>query len=211
MRDYDKRPIAIKDYNLIFSCLFSIPFVLGCFIALFVFENKIVISALIGQMFFIHIRPYIFYGQKRNIRLFNKRIDFCQNNHLVESINFDEKFEIYKTFDDYYHKTQKLDKFANFFRFISVPVSYLLYYLPILIIKFLFYFFKTKGTFYKFYDCIIIFQDDKVLNILATSRFERALVRKYFLDKFQIDIDKLKFYKKLFHGFENIKLGELGE
>ena len=187
------------------------PFVLGCFIALFVFENKIVISALIGQMFFIHIRPYIFYGRKRSIRLFNKRIDFCQNNHLVESINFYEKFEIYKTFDDYYHKTQKLDKFGNFFRFISVPVSYLLYYLPILIIKFLFYFFKTKGTFYKFYDCIIIFQDDKVLNILAASRYERALVKKYFLDKFQIDIDKLNFYKKLFHGFENIKLGEFGE
>ena len=211
MRDYDKRPIVIKDYNSIFSCLFSLPFVLGCFIALFVFENKIVISALIGQMFFIHIRPYIFYGRKRSIRLFNKRIDFCQNNHLVESINFYEKFEIYKTFDDYYHKTQKLDKFGNFFRFISVPVSYLLYYLPILIIKFLFYFFKTKGMFYKFYDCIIIFQGDKVLNILATSRYERALVKKYFLDKFQIDIDKLKFYKKLFHGFENIKLGEFGE
>ncbi|WP_223230428.1 hypothetical protein, partial [Campylobacter concisus] len=85
-----------------------------------------------------------------------------------------------------------------------VPVSYFLYYLPILIIKFLFYFFKTRGTFYKFYDCIIIFQGDKVLNILATSRYERALVKKYFLDKFQIDIDKLKFYKKLFHGFENI-------
>ena len=211
MRDYDKRPIVIKDYNSIFSCLFSLPFVLGYFIALFVFENKIVISALIGQMFFIHIRPYIFYGRKRSIRVFNKRIDFCQNNHVVESINFDKKFEIYKTFDDYYHKTQKLDKFANFFRFISVPVSYLLYYLPILIIKFLFYFFKTKGKFYKFYDGIIIFQGDKVLNILATSRYERALVKKYFLDKFQIDIDKLKFYKKLFHGFENIKLGELGE
>ena len=174
MRDYDKRPIVIKDYNSIFSCLFSLPFVLGCFIALFVFENKIVISALIGQMFFIHIRPYIFYGRKRSIRVFNKRIDFCQNNHLVESINFDKKFEIYKTFDDYYHKTQKLDKFANFFRFISVPVSYLLYYLPILIIKFLFYFFKTKGKFYKFYDGIIIFQGDKVLHILATSRYERA-------------------------------------
>ena len=211
MRDYDKRPIVIKDYNSIFSCLFSLPFVLGCFIALFVFENKIVISALIGQMFFIHIRPYTFYGRKRSVKLTNDKIEFLQDGHLIDIINLCEKFEIYKTFDDYYHKTQKLDKFANFFRFISVPVSYLLYYLPILIIKFLFYFFKTKGTFYKFYDCIIIFQDDKVLNILATSRYERALVKKYFLDKFQIDIDKLNFYKKLFHGFENIKLGELGE
>ena len=211
MRDYDKKPIVIKDYNSIFSCLFSLPFVLGCFIALFVFENKIVISALIGQMFFIHIRPYTFYGRKRSVKLTNDKIEFLQDGHLIDSINLCEKFEIYKTFDDYYHKTQKLDKFANFFRFISVPVSYLLYYLPILIIKFLFYFFKTKGAFYKFYDCIIIFQGDKVLNILATSRYERALVKKYFLDKFQIDIDKLKFYKKLFHGFENIKLGEFGE
>ena len=211
MRDYNKRPIVIKDYNSIFMFLLHIPLV-AILLAFGIFKGAtFLICLMVSHIFFIYIRPYLFYGRKRSVKLTNDKIEFLQDGHLIDSINLCEKFEIYKTFDDYYHKTQKLDKFANFFRFISVPVSYLLYYLPILIIKFLFYFFKTKGTFYKFYDCIIIFQDDKVLNILAASRYERALVKKYFLDKFQIDIDKLNFYKKLFHGFENIKLGEFGE
>ncbi|WP_206759033.1 hypothetical protein, partial [Campylobacter concisus] len=60
-----------------------------------------------------------------------------------------------------------------------------------------------------FYDCIILFQDDKVLNILATSRYERALVKKYFLDKFKIDIDMLQVCKKTDHGLEKIEIHKI--
>ena len=211
MRDYDKRPIVIKDYNSIFMFLEFLPIAILCFITSFFHDNKIILIFLTSQTFYFNIRPYLFHGRKRSLKLSNKKIEFLQAGNIVESINLDEKFEIYKTFDDYYHKSQNLSDFQKKVKWISVVLLWISHYPFFLLSKILFYFFKTKGTFYKFYDCIILFQDDKVLNILATSRYERALVKKYFLDKFQIDIDKLKFYKKLFHGFENIKLGEFGE
>ena len=196
MRDYDKRPIVIKDYNSIFMFLVAMPWLISSFYFLFTHHNKAAFSFLIAQTFYFNIRPYIFSGRKRSVKLSNNKIEFLQADNIIESINLDEKFEIYKTFDDYYHKSQNLSNLQKKVKWISVVLLWIAYYPFFLLSKILFYFFKTKGTFYKFYDCIIIFQDDKVLNILATSRSERALVKKYFLDKFKIDIDLLQVCKK---------------
>ena len=208
MRDYDKRPIVIKDYNSIFMFLVAMPWLISSFYFLFTHHNKAAFSFLIAQTFYFNIRPYIFNGHKRSIKLYNKKIEFLQADNIVESINLDEKFEIYKTFDDYYHKSQNLSNLQKKVKWISVVLLWIAYYPFFLLSKILFYFFKTKGTFYKFYDCIILFQDDKVLNILATSRYERALVKKYFLDKFKIDIDMLQVCKKTDHGLEKIEIGK---
>ena len=208
MRDYDKRPIVIKDYNSIFMFLVAMPWLLSSFYFLFTHHNKAAFSFLIAQTFYFNIRPYIFSGRKRSVKLSNNKIEFLQADNIIESINLDEKFEIYKTFDDYYHKSQNLSDFQKKVKWISVVLLWIAYYPFFLLSKILFYFFKTKGTFYKFYDCIIIFQGDKVLNILATSRYERALVKRYFLDKFKIDIDVLKVCKKTDHGLEKIEIGK---
>ena len=48
-----------------------------------------------------------------------------------------------------------------------------------------------------------------MLNILATSRYERALVKKYFLDKFKIDIDRLDIYKNSRHSLEKIEIHKI--
>lgn len=208
MRDYDKRPIVIKDYNSIFMFLVAMPWLLSSFYFLFTHHNKAAFSFLIAQTFYFNIRPYIFSGRKRSVKLSNNKIEFLQADNIIESINLDEKFEIYKTFDDYYHKSQNLSDFQKKVKWISVVLLWIAYYPFFLLSKILFYFFKTKGTFYKFYDCIIIFQGDKVLNILATSRYERALVKRYFLDKFKIDIDVLQVCKKTDHGLEKIEIGK---
>ena len=208
MRDYDKRPIVIKDYNSIFMFLVAMPWLISSFYFLFTHHNKAAFSFLIAQTFYFNIRPYIFSGRKRSVKLSNNKIEFLQADNIIESINLDEKFEIYKTFDDYYHKSQNLSNLQKKVKWISVVLLWIAYYPFFLLSKILFYFFKTKGTFYKFYDCIIIFQDDKVLNILATSRYERALVKKYFLDKFKIDIDLLQVCKKTDHGLEKIEIGK---
>ena len=208
MRDYDKRPIVIKDYNSIFMFLVAMPWLLSSFYFLFTHHNKAAFSFLIAQTFYFNIRPYIFSGRKRSVKLSNNKIEFLQADNIIESINLDEKFEIYKTFDDYYHKSQNLSNLQKKVKWISVVLLWIAYYPFFLLSKILFYFFKTKGTFYKFYDCIILFQDDKVLNILATSRYERALVKKYFLDKFKIDIDMLQVCKKTDHGLEKIEIGK---
>ena len=209
MRDYDKRPIVIKDYNSIFMFLVAMPWLISSFYFLFTHHNKAAFSFLIAQTFYFNIRPYIFSGRKRSVKLSNNKIEFLQADNIIESINLDEKFEIYKTFDDYYHKSQNLSNLQKKVKWISVVLLWIAYYPFFLLSKILFYFFKTKGTFYKFYDCIIIFQDDKVLNILATSRFERALVKKYFLDKFKIDIDLLQVCKKTDHGLEKIEIHKI--
>ena len=208
MRDYDKRPIVIKDYNSIFMFLVAMPWLLSSFYFLFTHHNKAAFSFLIAQTFYFNIRPYIFSGRKRSVKLSNNKIEFLQADNIIESINLDEKFEIYKTFDDYYHKSQNLSNLQKKVKWISVVLLWIAYYPFFLLSKILFYFFKTKGTFYKFYDCIIIFQGDKVLNILATSRYERALVKRYFLDKFKIDIDVLQVCKKTDHGLEKIEIGK---
>ena len=208
MRDYDKRPIIIKDYNSIFMFLLHIPLV-AILLAFGVFKGAtFLICLMVSHIFFIYIRPYLFYGRKRIVKLTNEKIEFLQDGHLIESINLCEKFEIYKTYDDYYHKSQNLSNLQKKVKWISVVLLWIAYYPFFLLSKILFYFFKTKGTFYKFYDCIILFQDDKVLNILATSRYERALVKKYFLDKFKIDIDLLQVCKKTDHGLEKIEIGK---
>ena len=209
MRDYDKRPIVIKDYNSIFMFLVAMPWLISSFYFLFTHHNKAAFSFLIAQTFYFNIRPYIFSGRKRSVKLSNNKIEFLQADNIIESINLDEKFAIYKTFDDYYHKSQNLSNLQKKVKWISVVLLWIAYYPFFLLSKILFYFFKTKGTFYKFYDCIIIFQDDKVLNILATSRFERALVKKYFLDKFKIDIDLLQVCKKTDHGLEKIEMHKI--
>ena len=208
MRDYDKRPIVIKDYNSIFMFLVAMPWLLSSFYFLFTHHNKAAFSFLIAQTFYFNIRPYIFSGRKRSVKLSNKKIEFLQAGNIVESINLDKEFEIYKTYDDYYHKSQNLSNLQKKVKWISVVLLWIAYYPFFLLSKILFYFFKTKGTFYKFYDCIIIFQGDKVLNILATSRYERALVKRYFLDKFKIDIDVLQVCKKTDHGLEKIEIGK---
>ena len=209
MRGYDKRPIIIKDYNSIFMLLVAMPWLISSVYFLFTHHNKAAFSFLIAQAFYFNIRPYIFNGYKRSIKLSNKKIEFLQAGNIVESINLDEEFEIYKTYDDYYHKSQNLSNLQKKVKWISVVLLWIAYYPFFLLSKILFYFFKTKGTFYKFYDCIIIFQGDKVLNILATSRYERALVKKYFLDNFKIDIDMLQVCKKTDHGLEKIEIHKI--
>jgi len=168
----------------------------------------LLVCAMTSHIFFIYIRPYLFYGRKRSVKLTNDKIEFLQDGHLIENINLCEKFEIYKTYDDYYHKSQKYKGTQEKLRKWLLSIALISVLQVFKFVKWLFYLVKTKGSYYKSDDAVIIFQEDKVLNILATSRFERALIKKYFLDKFKIDIDKLEFYKKLGHNYESIKIEE---
>ena len=168
----------------------------------------LLVCVMTSHIFFIYIRPYLFYGRKRSVKLTNDKIEFLQDGHLIDSINLCEKFEIYKTYDDYYHKSQKYKGIQEKLRKWLLPIALISVLQIFKFVKWLFYLVKTKGSYYKSDDAVIIFQEDKVLNVLTTSRFERALIKKYFMDKFKIDIDELEFYKELGHNYESIKIGE---
>ena len=188
--------------------LVAMPWLISSFYFLFTHHNKAAFSFLMAQTFYFNIRPYIFSGRKRSVKLSNNKIEFLQADNIIESINLDEKFEIYKTYDDYYHKSQKYKGTQEKLRKWLLSIALISVLQVFKFVKWLFYLVKTKGSYYKSDDAVIIFQEDKVLNILAASRFERALIKKYFLDKFKIDIDKLEFYKKLGHNYESIKIEE---
>ena len=208
MRDYDKRPIIIKDYNSIFVFLLHIPLV-AILIVFGIFNGAtLLVCVMTSHIFFIYIRPYLFYGRKRSVKLTNDKIEFLQDGHLIDSINLCEKFEIYKTYDDYYHKSQKYKGIQEKLRKWLLPIALISMLQIFKFVKWLFYLVKAKGSYYKSDDAVIIFQEDKVLNVLATSRFERALIKKYFMDRLKIDIDELEFYKELGHNYESIKIGE---
>ena len=185
--------------------LLHIPLI-AILLAFVVFGATFLICLMVSHIFFIYIRPYLFYGRKRSVKLTNDKIEFLQDGHLIESINLREKFEIYKTYDDYYHKSQKYKGAQEKLRKWLLPIALISVLQIFKFVKWLFYLVKTKGSYYKSDDAVIIFQEDKVLNILATSRFERALIKKYFLNKFKIDIDELEFYKELGHNYESIKV-----
>jgi hypothetical protein len=188
--------------------LLHIPLV-AILIVFWIFNGAtLLVCAMTSHIFFIYIRPYLFYGRKRSVKLTNDKIEFLQDGHLIDSINLCEKFEIYKTFDDYYHKSQKYKGIQEKLRKWLLPIALISVLQIFKFVKWLFYLVKTKSSYYKSDDAVIIFQEDKVLNVLATSRFERALIKKYFLDRLKIDIDELEFYKELGHNYESIKIGE---
>ncbi|WP_223227544.1 hypothetical protein, partial [Campylobacter concisus] len=83
MRDYDKRPIIIKDYNSIFMFLLHIPLV-AILIVFWIFNGAtLLVCAMTSHIFFIYIRPYLFYGRKRSVKLTNDKIEFLQDGHLI--------------------------------------------------------------------------------------------------------------------------------
>ena len=102
-------------------------------------HNKAAFSFLIAQTFYFNIRPYIFSGRKRSVKLSNNKIEFLQADNIIESINLDEKFEIYKTFDDYYHKSQNLSDFQKKVKWVSVVLLWIGHYPFFLLSKILFF------------------------------------------------------------------------
>lgn len=119
-----------------------------------------------------------------------------------------EKFEIYKTFENFYHKSQKIPDYCKetILVLLTIPVA-ILEIIWVIVWKFIYNLFKNGLKDYRFFDSIIILQDDKLINILPNSNTEYKMVREYFLDKFNIDIKSVKIFRNFFtHRFEKIKI-----
>jgi hypothetical protein len=78
--------------------------------------------------------------------------------------------DIKKTYNDLYHKSQKpTDLQLGLMFIIFLPM--LLGHLLLIINKFLFHLCKDIMG-YKFFDAVIVFYDDKLINILPTTKKE---------------------------------------
>jgi hypothetical protein len=229
-QDYDKNPIEIKDYNTLFEFLITIsmiPIAIYAYIHNLNTPGGMSESSLNRHIFIIipflmmpYIRAYLRARNKRKIILMNDSIKFMHENNVIEEIKISEITDIKRTYSDLYHKTQVIGEisyiafiFVFIFLFILDMLYILLFIYPILhiyliIIKYFFHNIKDKSYTYKLFDAIIVYSNDKFINILPTSNNEYEKVRKYFLDKKFGDIKNKSIFMEIGHLYEKIKFSQ---
>jgi hypothetical protein len=227
VRDYDKDPIVIEDYNPLFmaSLAFSVvPIMIYVYIynpggtsEQSLFRNMVIIIPLTMYPYF---NAYLKSRKKRKIVLANETIKFNHGNVVIEEIKLSEIVDIKKTYSDIYHKSQYLKWFQSLGLFIVFPLIiisqkfyYLLFIIPfvhIFLISTKYIFHKIKDNKYKYqlFDSFMIYSNESFINILPTTSKEYEVVRNYFLTKNLGDIQNKKIYFELLgHGFEKSSLG----
>lgn len=143
---------------------------------------------------------------KRIIKLTNSKIEFLHREILLEKISLDEITNIHKTFSDLCHKSQHPNAFGRLMSYLFAPL-YLVSNFALLVYKFIFHLFKDGYRSYRFYDAIIVFADDRFINILPTTEEEYNEVKKYFYRKKQINVATTKVFFDFFgHMPEKINL-----
>ncbi|WP_152020158.1 hypothetical protein [Aliarcobacter butzleri] len=226
----DKNPIEIKDYNTLFEFLITISMIP---IAIYAYIHNLNIpggmseSSLNRHIFIIipflmmpYIRAYLRARNKRKIILMNDSIKFMHENNIIEEIKISEITDIKRTYSDLYHKTQVIGEisyiafiFVFIFLFILDMLYILLFIYPILhiyliIIKYFFHNIKDKSFTYKLFDAIIVYSNDKFINILPSTNKEYEEVRNYFLDKDLGNIKDKKIFMEIGHLYERIKFSQ---
>lgn len=224
--DYHNEPIIIKDYNSLFIFLLNISLIpIVMYIYIYnpggldegsLFRNTIIVSFFMG--FFI--RPYLKSKGKRKIVLTNNDIKFKHENKILEEIKLSEITDIKKTYIDLYHKSQVPNKLLLIFAYtisILFVISQKAYYLLLLILflhiflviaKYILHKMKDKNYKYRLFDAIIVYNNNKFINILPVTNTDYQKIRNYFLDKGFGDIQNKKIYFEITHSFERINLSK---
>jgi len=215
-RDYDKEPIVIEDYNPLFMWWQTI-FIIIPFGTIIVLINPFEVNlsdAMSKVILMIPLATWPIYKKYKNIKghrkilLKNKTIFYYHDNYEITKINLDSIKSIHKTFDDFYHVSQRLNPFYN--------VLMILFFPFVVFNKFVLLFVKvfihlTSCGFHKYqlYDAIIITGiENKILTILPLCQNERDEIRRYFMSKVNIDIDQLDKHVSFLYSLEKINTGE---
>jgi hypothetical protein len=212
MRDYDKYPIIIKDYNYIFVPLGM--FLVFLWLLYIIINSTTPISAgataVCGAAVSRSLWDLYWAYDARKIVLSNSSIKFLQNNRIIEEIKINDIMDVRKTYTVSCHKSQYPNSDINcgsssiFSMFL--PITFVAY-LPIIIFKFFFHLLKDGWKSYHFFDAIIVFSKDGLINILPVTKNEYEEVRKYFMLKKPVfDIQNAKIYWNICgNGYEKIK------
>ena len=124
----------------------------------------------------------------------------------LENIDLSTDFEIYKTFEPIYHKSQKLSNYNKFVHFALFP------FMPLLIIlgvigKFSYYLFSRNLKEYRLFDAYLIKQDEKIINITMLNKNIQKEVDVYLKQRIKIEPKNLKmFFDKSGYAYEKIEL-----
>jgi|GEM_PF-1671082 len=216
-RDYDKDPIVIEDYNPLFmwwqSIYVALP--LGTIVLLSNPFHKDIASMLLKLLITMPIILFTIYKQykfakgHRKVILKENEINYYHDGYRITYMDLNSIKSIHKTFDDFYHRSQKSNWFYTLFAVIFFPVT-IFVKLGLIFIKVLKYLFFGNRLFdLRLYDAIIIENNNgDILTILPTNQEERVNLQSYFKSKRNIEIDQLSTRHSVFYSFEKINLGE---
>jgi len=211
LRNYDKEPIVVNDYNYIFGGMYLI---VGAVVILYFYfinpfgaHNEISRNYFFTHAVFIIMIPgLVYYFQikkaKRKIILTNENIVFKEEDNVIENIEVKNIKSVQRTFNDYYMKNQKAGELESLFIF-----AFLIFNLPIqLMNKFLFHLFKDGLKSYKLFDSIIIFdKENNFINILPTTNQEWSEIEFYIMNKLSVDLKNSELFFKFNYGNEERK------
>ncbi len=224
IKNYDKEPIIIKDFNSLFLFLLQmalIPIMILVYIYNpggtsddSLFRN---IFIIIPAMMYPYTRAYFKSRGKRKILLTNDSIKFMHESIVIEEILISEITDIKKTYSDIYHRSQYPSELGKIGFFALIPLlayfidwKFLLIYPVVygylILAKFVFHKIKDKGYKYRFLDAIIVYSGKKFINILPVTNEEYEVVRNYFLAKNLGDIQDKKIYFEIGHLYDKIDL-----
>ena len=224
-RDYDKEPIIIEDYNSLFLFLLMASFLPLCiFVYIYnpfnvektdSFARKLLI--IIPLMIFPYMSSYFRAKGKRKIVLENRSIKFLHENILIEEIEVSKISEIKKTYSDIYHKSQYPNIIGKIGWFLAIPLlayffgylvllMFLGLYLYIVFIKYLFHKIKDKSYKFRLFDSVIIYDNEKFINILPITNKDYEDVKNYFLTQGLGNIQNKKIYFEIGHLNDSIEI-----
>jgi hypothetical protein len=210
VRDYDKDPIVIEDYNPFFMALLAfsvVPVMIYVYIynpggtsEESLFRNMIIIIPIMMYPYFM---GYFKAKRKRRIILSNQTIQSLHEDIVLENIELYKITDIRKTYSDLYHKSQYASEFGKLMSYLIFPIVFL-GHLILILNKFLFHIYKNGVKSYRFFDAIIIFEKEKFINILPSTSAEYMEVQRYFKEKCNLDIQNIKAYFEIGHLHEKI-------
>lgn len=222
-RDYDKEPIVIEDISPQFMWLsfkyILFPCLLLVFIIIYLFYPDKSID-FYKLLIFVPISSFPAYFQfkntknKRKIFMYEKKICYKQENEIITEISLTKKIEFYKSFQNYYHKSQNRLKIwhlvlifligliitksflVNFIIFVS---AFLFSFISYQIIKFIY---TSK---YYFANNLLIFNKSDFISIPVMNEKDYAEIEKYFIRE-NIYLNNFPYFYKFVYGYENINL-----
>lgn len=224
-RDYDKEPIIIEDYNSLFLFLLMASFLPLCiFVYIYnpfnvektdSFARNLLI--IIPLMIFPYMSSYFRAKGKRKIVLENRSIKFLHENILIEEIEVSKISEIKKTYSDIYHKSQYPNIIGKIGWFLAIPLlayffgylvllMFLGLYLYIVFIKYLFHKIKDKSYKFRLFDSVIIYDNEKFINILPITNKDYEDVKNYFITQGLGNIQNKKIYFEIGHLNDSIEI-----
>lgn len=224
-RDYDKEPIIIEDYNSLFLFLLMASFLPLC-IFVYIYNPFNVektdnfarnLLIIIPLMIFPYMSSYFRAKGKRKIVLENRSIKFLHENILIEEIEVSKISEIKKTYSDIYHKSQYPNIIGKIGWFLAIPLlayffgylvllMFLGLYLYIVFIKYLFHKIKDKSYKFRLFDSVIIYDNEKFINILPITNKDYEDVKNYFLTQGLGNIQNKKIYFEIGHLNDSIEI-----